>query len=137
VREPRVEWRGDVFAADLRTAGRRIRRLPVIPRPFEHTLTIFLHPDDGGDMDLSRMIRLRAYHDLPAITAEAIASVLTEGLAGKLQSKAQSGETRPLGDAVLRRLPDAVNEGACRNGYITASPRARRRRSTRRPKRCG
>ena len=99
----RVEWRGDVFATDLDAAMRRVRRLPLIPRRYPHTLTVFLHPDDEDEIDLTRVIRLRAYHDLEDISAEAIASLLSAGITGKLQSKSRCGETRALGTVTLKR----------------------------------
>lgn len=99
----RVEWRGDVFATDLDRALGRIRRLPVIPRPFEHTLTVFLHPEEEEELDLARVIRLRAYRNLESISGDAIAQVLEAGIAGKLQVKSTSGETRALGDVTLER----------------------------------
>ena len=98
----RIEWRGDLLAADLEAASRRVRLLPAIPRLLQHTLTIFLHPEDETEMDLERMVRLRAYDDLPALSAGAIAGRLAEEITGKLQSKALSGDTLALGIATAR-----------------------------------
>jgi hypothetical protein len=99
----RVEWRGDLFSADLEAIEARLRRLPIIPRPFRHTLTVFLHPDGERRMDLCTVIRLRAYRDLPEISVDAVASLLADGISGKLQAKARSGETRVLGMATVAR----------------------------------
>lgn len=98
----RVEWRGDLFATDLAAARAGLARFPVIARPFRHTITIFLHPSRDDEIDLGAIIRLRAYHDLAIVSAEAIAVLLRDGLHGKLQRKAQSGEMCSLGFATLR-----------------------------------
>jgi hypothetical protein len=99
----RAEWRGDLFAADLPLLGGRLADFAVIPRPFRHTLTIFLHPE-GTPWDVSDNIRMRAYCDLPAVSAEAVAALLEAGVTGKLQAKID-GDVRALGDILLRREP--------------------------------
>lgn len=99
----RHEWRGDAFAADLDAILQRLRPLPLLPRAFEHTLTVFLHPRDAQVLDLARVKRLRAYRTLPAINAEEVATLLDGGLAGTLQAKARSGGTRSLGSAIVTR----------------------------------
>jgi hypothetical protein len=122
----RVEWRGELFAADLEAARRRIDPLPIIPRPFVHTLTVFLHPRDETAMDLARVTRLRAYRSLGAITPEAIGRLLDAGITGKLQAKSASGATRALGDATVGRdRQGCVGIAGCavRAGSIRVSTR--------------
>jgi hypothetical protein len=125
----RVEWRGDLFAADLGAAQERLRAFPVIPREFEHTVTIFLHPAEDTEWDVSKVIRLRAYAHLRAISAEAITAFLDDGVTGKLQAKALSGETRSLGLVTVKRRTRAASLGCDANGgqYIARSVRVSRR----------
>ncbi len=99
--DARIEWRGDLFATDLPAARIGLECFPVIARPFRHTITIFLHPARDEEIDLGTIIRLRAYQDLPVISADAIAALLRNGVHGKLQRKAQSGAMRSLGSATL------------------------------------
>jgi hypothetical protein len=100
--DARIEWRGDLFAADLAAARTGLARFPLIARPFRHTMTVFLHPAGREEIDLGAIIRLRAYGDLETVSAGAIAVLLQGGLHGKLQRKAQSGAMRSLGSAMLR-----------------------------------
>jgi hypothetical protein len=100
----RAEWRGDLFAADLPLLAESLGNFPVIPRPFKHTLTIFLHPE-GHPWDMDDNIRMRAYCNLPAISTEAVAALLEVGITGKLQTKVE-GNVRALGEVTLRREPE-------------------------------
>ena len=117
----RHEWRGDAFATDLNDILRCLHPLPLIPRAFEHTLTIFLHPQDAQALDLPRVKRLRAYRTLPLIRAETIGALLDEGLAGTLQTKARSGGTRSLGPATVTR--SGLEAHALRAGSVRVSKR--------------
>jgi len=109
----RAEWRGDLFAADLPMLAGRLGDFPVISRPFKHTLTIFLHPE-GEPWDVENNIRMRAYCDLPTLSAEAVAALLETGITGKLQAKIE-GDVRALGLITLRREP-GTGKLRCRHG---------------------
>jgi len=109
----RAEWRGDVFAADLPLLAGRLDDFPVIPRPFKHTLTVFLHPE-GSLWDMDDNIRMRAYCDLPTISTQAVAALLETGITGKLQTKIE-GDVRALGEVTLKREPE-TGKLRCRYG---------------------
>ena len=97
----RTEWRGDLFAADLPLLLGHIDDFAMIPRPFKHTLTVFLHPE-GSAWDIEDNIRMRAYCDLPRISSEAVATRLEMGIRGKLQTKVE-GNVCALGEVTLKR----------------------------------
>ena len=101
----RIEWRGDLFAADLDEVSARLVAWPLIPRPFEHTLTFFLHPVED-DWDVATAIRMRAYRNLPEVSAGAVSAVLSAGVEGKLQAKSPLGRVEQLGPVLLRTTPD-------------------------------
>jgi hypothetical protein len=122
----RVEWRGDLFASDLSAARARLAALPIVVRPFEHTVTVFLHADGW---ELGDVVRLRAYRNLSGISQQALDTLLNEGLSGKLQRKLSSGETVQLGEATLLRRPSGMRP-SCRvdgRAYVAGSLRVSRR----------
>lgn len=91
----RVEWRGDLFAADLAPFLKRLEEARIVPYELPHTLTIFLH-QEGTSFDLNRTLRVRSYCRLPDLKPESIHRAVAEGLSAKLQVKAASGETTEL-----------------------------------------
>jgi len=119
----RAEWRGDLFAADLPILSGRLADFALIPRAFKHTLTIFLHPE-GAPWDISDNIRMRAYCDLPVVSAEAVAARLETGITGKLQAKVE-GDVGALGEIMLRREPE-TGRLRCRHGDRTHEARSLR-----------
>jgi len=109
----RAEWRGDLFATDLPLLAGCLDDFAAIPRPFKHTLTIFLHPE-GEPWDVENTIRMRAYCDLHTVSSEAVAALLEMGITGKLQAKIE-GEVRALGKIMLKREPE-TGKLHCRHG---------------------
>lgn len=104
----RVEWRGDLFASDLPLVRQSLAAYPTLPRPFVHTVTAFLQPAGATDLQLRDVIRVRGYANLSTVCTESVATLLAEGLTGKLQRKAASGEMLSLGAAELRMRDAAV-----------------------------
>jgi hypothetical protein len=119
----RAEWRGDLFATDLPLLVGRLDDFAVIPRPFKHTLTIFLHPE-GDPWELESAIRMRAYCDLQTISSDTVAALLETGITGKLQAKAE-GDVRALGEIMLRR-ESGTGRLRCRHGDQTYEARSLR-----------
>lgn len=125
----RTEWRGDLFASELSSARARLARFPILPRPFAHTITVFLHPAEEPEWALDRAIRLRTYDDLLAITEENLSARLNTGLTGDLQVKEEAGGMRVLGRSTLR-YDEAIGAPVCwldGRAFVARSLRVSRR----------
>jgi hypothetical protein len=112
----RVEWRGELFAADLASFLVRLSGARAVPYELPHTLTIFLQQERAA-FDLDRTLRARAYCRLRNFEPESLRRALADGLTAKLQYKSACGETTEVAHApAMLSHADAgpACEGWCR-----------------------
>jgi hypothetical protein len=130
----RVEWRGELFAADLASFLGRLSEARVVPYELPHTLTIFLQ-QERAVFDLDLTLRARSYCRLPDLEPESLHRAVAEGLSAKLQYKAASGETTEMVNGPIM-LPhtsaERAGDGWCRlqlggGDFVPTSVRVARR----------
>lgn len=135
----RVEWRGELFAADLASFLGRLSEARVVRYELPHTLTIFLQQERAA-FNLDRTLRARTYCRLDDFEPASLHRAVAEGLSAKLQYKAACGATTELVSGPIMLLNTSVeplsaeplSDGWCRlqlgsGNFVPTSVRVARR----------
>ncbi|WPB57543.1 hypothetical protein [Xylophilus sp. GOD-11R] len=125
---PRIERRQDLFVKDIPRIQTLLNNLPRIPRPYSHTITVFLRPDGPEEWNHEAVLRLRLYANLPSVNHETLSNLLQGGLNGTLQQKLPDLPLMVIGKARLQ--PNACGKLQCLVGaqpYLAHSIRVAKR----------